>query len=311
MQRVGAIDCGTNSIRLLIADIDDSGNLHDLVRKMRVVRLGEGVDATGAFAPEALDRTLAAASDYASLLQEHDVTQLRFAATSASRDVRNRDVFIEGIQRILGVTPEVITGVEEANLSFAGAVSSIGNTQEPTVVVDLGGGSTEFVIGSAAGVIAAQSLNIGCVRLTERYGVSSPVTGAQRALIAKDVAAALSTLAEDLDFSTVKRLVGVAGTVTTVTAQALALTTYDSAAINGSTLSAEAVVRAANQLATMNRQQRMATGFMHEGRVDVIGTGALIWAQIVEFLGERSQVYEVTASEHDILDGLALSLAVD
>lgn len=309
MQRVGAIDCGTNSIRLLIADIDEQGRLHDVVREMRVVRLGEGVDATGAFAPAALERTFAASREYTDLLAKYGVTNLRFAATSASRDASNREDFIAGIEEILGVTPEVISGVEEANLSFAGAVSSIGNTDEPTVVVDLGGGSTEFVIGSAAGVQAAQSLDIGCVRLTERHRVTAPVTEEQRELIAGDVVDALATLRADLDFSSIKRIVGVAGTITTVTAQALGLTHYDPEAINGAQLKAEQTVTVAHQLAHMNREQRMTTGFMHEGRVDVIGTGALIWAQVVEFLSNKSGVNTVVTSEHDILDGIALSVA--
>lgn len=310
MVRVGAIDCGTNSIRLLIADADSTGRLKDLVRQMRVVRLGEGVDATGAFADAALERTFAAARDYAELLEQHGVTKVRFAATSASRDASNRQVFVSGIEDIIGVTPEVISGVEEANLSFAGAVSSIGNADSPTVVVDLGGGSTEFVIGSNAGVHGAVSLNIGCVRLTERHNVSAPVRQAQQELIKHDVAQALETLTPELDFSGVSRIVGVAGTVTTVTAQALGLSTYDEQAINGSSCDINRLIHAAEELAGMTRTQRLATGFIHEGRADVIGAGALIWAYILDYLREQTGgVSTATASEHDILDGLALSLA--
>lgn len=308
--RVGAIDCGTNSIRLLIADVALDGTLTDVVREMKVVRLGEGVDATGQFSQAALDRTFTAAREYAHLLEEHGVTAVRFAATSASRDASNREVFISGIQQILGVTPEVITGVEEANLSFAGAVSSVGNTEENTVVIDLGGGSTEFVMGNDNGVQQAISLNIGCVRLTERHSVDTPLTKAQERLILADVDTALDEVAENLNLAEVQRIVGVAGTVTTVMAQTLGLTSYDSDAINGSERSIDEVMQGAQELASMTRNQRMATGFMHEGRVDVIGTGATIWSRIVDRLRAESShdITSVIASEHDILDGLALSL---
>ncbi|MBM7051452.1 Ppx/GppA phosphatase family protein [Rothia sp. ZJ1223] len=309
MTVVGAIDCGTNSIRLLITRADEQGKLHDLEREMRVVRLGEGVDATGAFSEAALERTFAATREYAELLRLHGVENVRFAATSASRDVSNRDAFVSGIQEILGVTPEVITGVEEANLSFAGAVSAVGQSEKSTVVMDLGGGSTEFVVGNNEGVSGALSLNIGCVRLTERHKVQAPVTAQQRELVEADVRASLETLTRELDFSSVTRIVGVAGTVTTVTAQVLGLTTYDPDAINGSELSIDVVQKAANELAAMNREERLATGFMHPGRADVIGTGAIIWSQALSYLQEQIPgISNVIISEHDILDGIALSL---
>lgn len=309
--RVGAIDCGTNSIRLLIADVESDGTLTDIVREMKVVRLGEGVDATGQFSQAALDRTFAAAREYAHLLAHHKVSATRFAATSASRDASNREVFISGIQEIIGVTPEVITGVEEANLSFAGAVSSVGNTAENTLVIDLGGGSTEFVMGNKSGVQEAISMNIGCVRLTERHRVETPMSQEQERLILTDVDAALDEVAKKLHLADVQRIVGVAGTVTTVMAQTLGLHSYDSEAINGSERSIDAVMQSASQLASMTRDQRMATGFMHEGRMDVIGTGAMIWSRIIDRLRSESshEITSVIASEHDILDGLVLSLA--
>lgn len=312
--RVGAIDCGTNSIRLLIAEVQESNGqpmLKDLERQMRIVRLGEGVDAAGRFAEAALERTFAAAREYAELLASYGVDRLRFGATSATRDAENRDVFITGIEKILGVKPEVISGEEEAALSFAGAVSAVGNSPENTLVVDLGGGSTEFVLGNEDGVAAAVSMNIGCVRLTERYGVSAPVTEEQEALILHDVDRALNEAAQTVDFSRASRLVGVAGTVTTVTAQALGLETYDAERINGTELSVQRVAQAARELAGMNRAERANLGFMHEGRIDVIGTGALIWSSIVRRVSEASvaAVTSAVASEFDILDGLALSIA--
>ncbi len=312
--RVGAIDCGTNSIRLLIAEVQESNGqpvLKDLERQMRIVRLGEGVDATGRFAEAALERTFAAAREYAELLASYGVDRLRFGATSATRDAENRDVFITGIEEILGVKPEVISGEEEAALSFSGAVSAVGNGPENTLVVDLGGGSTEFVLGNEDGVAAAVSMNIGCVRLTERYGVSAPVTEEQEASILHDVDRALNEASQTVDFSRASRLVGVAGTVTTVTAQALGLETYDAERINGTELSVQRVAQAARELAGMNRAERANLGFMHEGRIDVIGTGALIWSSIVRRVSEASgaAVTSAVASEFDILDGLALSIA--
>lgn len=310
--RIGAIDCGTNSIRLLIAEVEQTENgpqLVDLERIMKIVRLGEGVDATGKFADAALERTFAAAREYAEILARYDVQSLRFGATSATRDAQNRQIFIEGIEEILGVRPEVIAGEEEAALSFAGAASAVNSSNQRTVVVDLGGGSTEFVLGNRQGIVAARSLNIGCVRLTERYAASSPLTAVQREQILLDVDRAIDEAAEAIDFSSAERLIGVAGTVTTVTAHALNLDTYDSKAINSTYLSVEEIQKAACSLYSMNREERAALGFMHEGRIDVIGTGALIWARIVERLSQLSggKIDGAIASEFDILDGLVLS----
>lgn len=313
--RVGAIDCGTNSIRLLIADLDrpSSGEapvLREILREMRIVRLGAGVDATGWLSQEALDRTFAAVEEYAALLEQHEVQQVRMVATSATRDAGNRRVFAEGIRQRLGVDPEVISGSEEAELSFRGAMAAVPPEPEGrSLVIDLGGGSTEFVLGSASGVLSASSVNIGCVRLTERYISSNPPTARQLESVVHDVDQALASVAARVPLDTATRLIGVAGTVTTVTAQALGLDSYDVTRIDGAQLSVAEVVAAAQQLTAMTREQRASLGFMHEGRADVIGAGACIWGRIVERVQAMTggRVDAVLTSEHDILDGLALS----
>jgi exopolyphosphatase/guanosine-5'-triphosphate,3'-diphosphate pyrophosphatase len=313
MTRVAAIDCGTNSIRLLIADIDRSSgaaNLTDVVREMRVVRLGQGVDATGELAPEALDRTFAAAADYARLIKERGAERIRFVATSASRDARNRDVFVDGIRDLLGVEPEVISGDEEAALSFAGASSVLPTLDgHQVLVVDLGGGSTEFVLGTAAGVTAAKSVDIGCVRLTERHLRNDPPTAEQIAAAEADVDAAMARAGRDVPLERATAVVGVAGSVTTITAHALRLPGYSPAAIHGAELPIGEVRAAATDLLGMTRARRAALPYMHPGRVDVIGAGGLVWRRILERMGELTggRITAATASEHDILDGIALS----
>jgi exopolyphosphatase / guanosine-5'-triphosphate,3'-diphosphate pyrophosphatase len=314
MTRVAAIDCGTNSIRLLIADIERSNgttSLKDVVREMRVVRLGQGVDATGELAPEALERTFAAAGDYARLIQEHGASRVRFVATSASRDARNRDVFVDGIRELLGVEPEVISGDEEAALSFAGASSvlPILDGQE-VLVVDLGGGSTEFVLGTAAGVTAAKSVDIGCVRLTERHLRQDPPTPEQIAAAEADVDAAIARAGQDVPLERATAVVGVAGSITTITAHALRLTEYSPNAIHGRELPLDTVRAAGTDLLTMTRSDRAALPYMHPGRVDVIGAGGLVWRRILERLAGLTggRIATATASEHDILDGIALSI---
>ncbi|GAA2961462.1 exopolyphosphatase [Glutamicibacter bergerei] len=304
--RVAGIDCGTNSIRLLIADSveTDSGmQLSDVLRTMRIVRLGQDVDATGGFAPEALERTFAAVREYKALCDEHEVQQIRFAATSAARDASNRDVFLSTITDLLGVTPEVITGDEEANLSFAGAASVREAKDGKILVIDLGGGSTEFVLGDGSGMLAATSLDMGCVRVTERF--------AQLSDAVEFIDQTLSTLENRVDVSEVDAVIVVAGTFTTLTAQALGLSAYDSAAIHGAELSFSDMRRATKQMLSYNREQREALGFMHPGRVDVIQAGALIVERILDYL-ERASAQRpmmLIASEHDILDGIAASAA--
>ena len=314
--RVGAIDCGTNSIRLLIADASTETvtgrtvtRLNDVVRQMRIVRLGQGVDATGWLAQEALDRTFEATREYAKLLHKHKVKKLRFVATSATRDAGNRQVFVDGIRDILGIEPEVITGDEEAELSFAGAVLAVGADESKTVVFDLGGGSTEFVLGTEDGVQAARSVNIGCVRLTERHMASAPATSDQIQRVEADTDAAIDTVLQSVPLEKATRAVAVAGTATTIAAAALGLKTYDSEAINGSSISVDTVQKTAEMLRSMTREERAALGYMHPGRVDVIGAGATIYARIMTRLREITEgnIDSVTVSEHDILDGIALS----
>ena len=313
--RVAAIDCGTNSIRLLIADVKDKDGhleLKDRVREMRIVRLGQGVDATGWLAEAALERTFAAVEEYARLITKHKVDAVRFVATSATRDAGNRQVFVDGITSRLGVTPEVVSGDEEAALSFRGALNATADLspQDRVLVVDLGGGSTECVLGTPHEVVAAKSVDVGCVRMTERHLGSNPPTEEQQELVLRDVDEALDVVSRTVPLAQTTRLVGVAGTVTTVAAMALGLDHYDAERINGTVLDADVVTRACRELTGMTREQRAALGFMHEGRVDVIGAGALVWRRIVERVEAATdgRVRQVVASEHDILDGIGLSL---
>lgn len=313
--RVAAVDCGTNSIRLLIADQADGG-LTDVHREMRIVRLGQGVDATGEFAPDALARTRAALSDYAELMRSHGVTKVRMVATSAARDVANRDEFFQMTADVLesvvaGAGAEVITGTEEAALSFRGAVAGLDPGQGPFVVVDLGGGSTEVVVGDSAeaGVRASFSADIGCVRLTERCLHSDPPTPDEVADARTVIRAALEKAFDAVPVSGVRTWVGVAGTMTTLAALAHQLTTYDPDAIHLSRTGFRSLLAVCDDLIAMTRQQRAALGPMHEGRVDVIGGGAVIVEELARELGERAGIDELVVSEHDILDGIALSIA--
>ncbi|MFD7865447.1 exopolyphosphatase [Streptomyces sp. NPDC059783] len=313
MTRVAAIDCGTNSIRLLVADADPAtGGLVELDRRMEIVRLGQGVDRTGRLAPEALERTFAACRRYADVIKEHGVERIRFVATSASRDAENRDEFVRGIHAILGVEPEVISGDQEAAFSFDGATRELTGRDDlakPYLVVDIGGGSTEFVVGDDR-VRAARSVDIGCVRMTERHlvrdgVVTDPPTAAQADAIRADVAAALDLAAETVPIASAGTLVGLAGTVTTVAAIALGLEEYDSEAIHHSRVPVERVRGIAARLLASTHAERAAIGAMHPGRVDVIISGALILLAVMERTGAR----EVVVSEHDILDGIAFYAA--
>ncbi len=315
MTRVAAIDCGTNSIRLLVADVDPlAGTVRDLDRRMEIVRLGQGVDRTGMLAPEALERTFEAARRYGEVIAELGAERVRFVATSASRDASNSDVFVAGVRKILGVEPEVVSGREEAELSFRGATSVLAGAHPgPFLVVDIGGGSTEVVLGSG-GVESAASADVGCVRLTERRLAGDPPTPEQVEAASADVRAALDKVAAQVDLARTATLVGLAGSVTTVTAHALGLASYDPVPIDGAALEPEAVLAAARGLLEMPRAERAELGFMHPGRVDVIGAGALVWALVVERVREEvaaagGQLGAVVTSEHDILDGIALSVA--
>ena len=313
MTRVGAIDCGTNSIRLLIADIDPgSGSLTDVVRRMEIVRLGSGIDKTGVIAPEAMARTLAMARDYAAQCSDLGVEKVRFVATSASRDARNAAEFVDGVRETFaafGVAPEVVTGHEEASLSFRGATGDLraDGIPGPYLMVDLGGGSTEFVRGTDE-VEAARSVDVGCVRLTERHLRSDPPTAAEIVAAVGDVEAAMDQAAAVVDFQGISALVGLAGSVTTITAHALRLPAYDAGRIHLSRLPVGQVIDACTSLLSMPRGERAALPFMHEGRVDVIGAGALVWRCVVERIARDAGVVEVITSEHDILDGIALSV---
>jgi len=310
---VGAIDCGTNSIRLLIAEPGEDGRLRDVHREMRIVRLGQGVDATGEFAPEALARTESALSDYVDLMREHGVRTVRMVATSAARDAGNRDEFFAMTARLLGsVSPgavaEVITGTEEAELSFRGAVGELDAGAAPFVVVDLGGGSTELVLGGAE-VTASYSADIGCVRIKERCLHSDPPTAAEidtaRAVVRERLAEALAVVPVE----SARTWVGVAGTFTTLAALAHRLPVYDPAAIHLSRTAFGDLLAVCGQLIAMTGEQRLALGPMHEGRADVIPGGAIIVEELTRVLSERAGLSELVVSEHDILDGIALSIA--
>lgn len=314
--RVAAVDCGTNSIRLLVADVepDDVGaRLTDVLRTMEVVRLGEGVDRTGRLSPAALERTLAATARYAERCAALGVERVRFVATSASRDVENRDEFVDGVRARLGVEPEVISGSEEAELSFQGALSAVrGEHRTPFLVVDIGGGSTELALGSEH-VVASRSVDVGCVRFTERHLSGDPPSAAEVAAAQADVTAALDVVAGVVPLGRTGTLVGLAGSVTTVTARALRLPTYDPARIDGAVLHPDAVLAATAELLAMTRAERAAEPYMHPGRVDVIGAGALVWSAVVsrvraEVARAGGVLDEVVTSEHDILDGIALAL---
>ncbi|KJE24992.1 Ppx/GppA phosphatase family [Frankia torreyi] len=390
MNRVAAIDCGTNSIRLLVADYDGSG-LRELTRRMEIVRLGAGVDRTGELAPEALARTFAALRDYAAEIERLGATRVRMVATSATRDARNRDELVTGVRAILGVDPEVISGDEEAALSFGGAIGDLvggsgqfgapgrvgapsqpgasdrsgapgqpgtsgdpgpsdarggsgrapgapglagtpsqlgtpsrlgkigqlgkiglsgtggsSSVATPILLADIGGGSTELVLGDARGVRAARSVNVGCVRLAERHLRDDPPTAAQAAAIVADVHAALDLAAATVPLTEAATLVGVAGTVTTVAALAAGLAEYDADRIHLSVTSAEQVAAVTERLLGMTHDERAALPVMHPGRVDVIASGALVLRTLVERTGAAA----VVASERDILDGIALALAI-
>ena len=301
--RVGVVDCGTNSIRLLIADIEGN-NFREVTRQMQVVRLGQGVDETNQFHPDAISRTFAAVDLYAGEIARRGVEKLRFCATSATRDALNRAIFVDGVKERLGIEPEVISGEEEARLSFAGATREFNKADAPFLVVDIGGGSTEFVLGSDS-VDSAISVNIGCVRMTERHFQSDPPTQDEIAIARRDIQNAIDIAYASVDIKSAKTLVAVAGTATTVAAAALDLPEYDRYAIHLSHISAEQVHSMSNKFLTMTRDERAALGYMHPGRVDVIGAGSLVLSEIMKATGAKDFV----ASENDILDGMAWSLA--
>ncbi|MGH3119790.1 MAG: exopolyphosphatase [Streptosporangiaceae bacterium] len=346
--RVAAIDCGTNSLRLLVADVDPgAGRLTDVDRRMEIVRLGQGVDSTGRLAPEALERTLRSLRGYARIIGDRSAEAVRMVATSATRDAANAADFVRGVSGVLGLEPEVLSGEEEAYLSFVGATAEFSASAGPSgvpgpsgapgpsasgapgpegvgpyLVVDIGGGSTEFVVGDGPGTadrtpddltpgavgpagVSAVSVDIGCVRLTERHLHSDPPRPAEISAAAADIDAALDAVALAIPVSAARTLVGLAGSVTTVAGLALGLGEYDSARIHHARVSAEQVAAQTRRLLSQTREVRAALGVMHPGRVDVIAGGAMVLDQIMRRFGFG----EVLASEHDILDGIAWSLA--
>ncbi len=316
--RVAAVDCGTNSLRLLVADVDlGRAELTDLTRRMEIVRLGEGVDETGRLAPAALARTIGMLREYADVIAGFAAQSVRMVATSATRDAGNAAEFVRRVSEVLGVAPEVLTGAGEAMLSFTGATAELAADHGgPFLVADIGGGSTEFVLGEAAapgGAGAAESnvhaisVNIGCVRMTERHLRGDPPTARELAAATADIDAALDAVADAVPVSEAKTLVGLAGSVTTVAAIATGLPAYDAARIHHARVSAADVHAVTLALLSQTRAVRAAIGVMHPGRVDVIGGGALVLDRIMDRFGFS----EVLVSEHDILDGMAWSLARD
>lgn len=302
MSRVAAIDCGTNSIRLLIADIAGD-NFKEVLRTMEIVRLGQGVDQNKAFHPDAIDRTLKAVELFRDQIASKGVEKIRFCATSATRDATNRSLFTDGVRDILGIEVEVIPGEEEAELSFIGATKELRQSDAPFLVVDIGGGSTEFVFGSEK-VNFAKSVNIGCVRMSERHLNTQPPSMAQIAQAIVDIDIAITQAAAVVPITTAKTLVAVAGTATTVAAAALELTDYDRHLIHLSRISSDKVHKVAATFQSMNKDQIASLGFMHPGRVDVITAGSLVLSRIMAATGAT----EFVASESDILDGMAWSL---
>ncbi len=303
-RRVAAVDCGTNSIRLLVADRLPNGRLVDIVRRMDIVRLGHGVDKTGRIDPAAMERTLTKCREYAGQCTELGAEAVRFVATSASRDASNAADFVAGVLERIGVEPEVISGDEEAALSFAGATRGLVGGEPPYLVVDIGGGSTEFVLGTSEPV-AARSVDVGCVRMTERHVRHDPPSREEVDAIVADVDAAISRAAEAVPLAKARTLVGLAGSVTTAAALALALPEYDSAVIHGSRIPASEIARVSDELLGLDHDARAALGPMHPGRVDVINAGVLVLRRILD----RTGLPDVLVSEHDILDGIAWALA--
>lgn len=307
---VAAIDCGTNSIRLYVARREDDG-LVELTREMRIVRLGQGVDATWRFADDALDRVRVALDDYIDTALRLGATAVRMVATSAARDVSNRDAFLALTAAALGrITPgaqaEVIPGTEEAELSYLGATAGL-PASDPVLVVDLGGGSTELVVGSGGVVDRAFSANIGCVRITERTLPSDPPTAAEVATARAVIDEALDEAVRTVPLDGVRTWIGVAGTFTTLAALALGLTEYDPQRIHGARVPLDRLTELCRSLVGMTSAERLALGPMHPGRADVIGGGALVVIALAERLAAVG-VTELMVSEHDILDGTAMGL---
>ena len=302
MSQVAVIDCGTNSIRLLIAETSGS-TIKEVIRTMEIVRLGQGVDENKAFHPDAINRTLLAVKSFKEIIDRNNVDKIRFCSTSATRDASNRNIFIDGVRDILNIQVEVIPGEEEAALSFTGATYQLDQGSGPFLVVDIGGGSTEFVYGDKK-VISAKSVNIGCVRMSERHLINQPPTMDQIASAIVDIDIAITQAAVSVPINSAKSLIAVAGTATTVAAAALDLSKYDRDLIHLAKISADKVHKVAQMFQSMNKSEISALPYMHEGRVDVITAGSLVLSRVMAATGAT----EFVASETDILDGMAFSL---
>ncbi|MDN4507706.1 Ppx/GppA phosphatase family protein [Dietzia maris] len=315
--RVGAVDCGTNSIRLLVAEgVPGEAGLTDITREMRIIRLGEGVDATGRLSDGALSRCRTALTDYAATMAELGVQSVRMVATSATRDARNKDEFFGMTAEVLGkyfpgAQAEVISGQTEAELTFAGGVSDLRPDDGPFVVTDLGGGSTEIVVGDLVRgevrILGARSLDIGCVRITERTLPSDPPTAAEIAEARSVIAEALAE-AGDVPVGRAARWVGVAGTFTTLSALAQGLAEYDPQRIHGSVIPLDRMRAVCDRLVAGTVTERRSLGPMHPGRADVIGGGSIVVQALCDVMAERAGLFELTVSEKDILDGIAMSV---
>ena len=307
MTRLAAIDCGTNSIRLLVVEAEGD-SLKELHRDMIIIRLGEGVDEHKRFSDAALRRLQDACRVFQQVLKELNVSRTRFIATSASRDVSNREAFLEIIDTEISLTPDIISGDEEARLSFLGATGSFRHLPGPYLVIDIGGGSTEFVIGNDS-VQSARSVNIGCVRMSERHHFSDPPTKSELDIATKDIDTAIDEALKVVDVRKAKTIIGLAGSITTVAAEALHLSRYEREKIHGSQFSLNQIESAASSLISMTQSERAALGFMHPGRVDVIGAGALVlWRSLEKIALIHPNMPLLTVSEHDILDGIIYDL---
>ncbi len=319
--RVAAVDCGTNTIRLLIADLDpETDRQDDVDRQQRYVRLGQDVDRTGRLADEAMDRTLAAADDYAASCRTHGAERIRIGATSAVRDAANAEDFLTAMTERLGARPQVLEGAEEARLSWLGAMRGLAELPADQLVVDIGGGSTELIRGAGDRIAARVSLDIGSVRLTERHLSGDPPTPEQIADAAADADAAIGTAAigtaaigtaslegRGIDLDAVSSVIGVAGSITTIAAHTLELETYDSTRIHLARLSIDDVRASCEALLAASVEARRAMPFMPSGRADVIGGGAVVLDRLLHRLAPTLRLPYLVVSEHDILDGLAWS----
>lgn len=317
MTRVAAVDCGTNSIRLLISEVQADGKIRDIVRTMEIVRLGQGVDATGEFAPEALERTRVALEGYVKQMKFEKVQHVRMVATSATRDAKNQDEFFEMTAQLLGqiesgAKAEVITGEEEALLSFKGAVADLRSERGPYCVIDLGGGSTEFVVGTIDGdILGAHSAQMGCVRLTERIMRTDPPTDSEVEIAEDYVEERMQEVEKIVPISSAKTFVGCAGTFTTLSALAQGLESYDPDAIHGSELRFDALRVLTRQLMGKPSAIRALNPVIHPGRADVIGGGSVAVEGIIKMIERNSDASSFFISEKDILDGIVAGIAAD